>query len=304
MKWRVLSANGGSMEASPTLTDSLGLSANRWRLGDAPGVVDTLIAWIEPSNAAPDTVFFTAIVTGGAGSLRIISGDGQKGIERDTLLDALVVEVRDAEGIAVEGVSVKWQVTSSDGGAVNQTPTITDAQGLTSNRWRIGNSPGDTVRAIAWIEPVYADPDTVEFWAEVTGVPDSIVILQGAIELDFVYNEPEVVIGDTVTAAPGHWARHPFKGIVIDSSGRTVRGAILTWTVTSGFGQVGLEPEDGVGEEAVTLNTAEDGAVSVWRRAPACIGCEEQWIGATLSIDKYPDVKPVTLDALIRTSGP
>ena len=305
VKWKVLSANGGSMEASPTLTDSLGLSFNRWRLGDVPGVVDTLIAWIEPSNAAPDTVFFTANVTGGAASLRIISGNGQKGIERDTLLDALVVEVRDAEGIAVQGVSVKWQVTSSDGGTVRETPTLTDAQGLAYNRWRVGNTPGDTVRAIAWIEPSYAEPDTAELWAEVTGVPDSIDIIQGAVELDFVYHSPELVIGDTVFVAPDHWARQPFKGIVLDAEGRTVRGAILTWTVTDSYGQVGLEPEDGVGEEAVTFNTAEDGAVSVWRRAPTCLElvpdpCYGRWIGATLSIDKYPDVRPVTLDAMIR----
>ena len=309
VKWRILSSAGGSIEVSPTVTDSLGMARNRWRLGGVPGAVDTLIAWVEPSGAPPDTVYFTADVTGGAAIIRIISGDGQKGIERDTLLDALVVEVRDSAGVAVEGVSVKWQALGLDGGALRETPTITDAQGLAYNRWRIGNVPGDTVRAIAWIEPSNALPDTVEFWAEVTGVPDTIIIEQGAIELDFVYSEPDSIIGDTVMVAPGHWARLPFKGVVLDADEREVRGAILTWTVTNGFGQVGLEPEDGAGEEAVTLNTAEDGAITVWRRAPGCDvfppgECIGRWIGATLSIEKYPDVKAITLDALIRESGP
>ena len=309
VKWRILSTAGGSIEVSPTVTDSLGMAQNRWRLGGIPGAVDTLIAWVEPSSAPPDTVFFTADVTGGAAIIRIVSGDGQKGIERDTLLDALVVEVRDSAGVAVEGVSVKWQALGLDGGALRETPTITDAEGLAYNRWRIGDVPGDTVRAIAWIEPSNALPDTVEFWAEVTGIPDTIVIEQGAIELDFVYSEPDSIIGDTVMVAPGYWARLPFKGKVLDADGREVRGAILTWTVTNRGGQVGLEPEDGAGEEAVTLNTAEDGAITVWRRAcdappnSAVCSTDGNWIGATLSIEKYPDVVPVTLDALIRESA-
>jgi hypothetical protein len=311
VKWRIISSAGGSIEASPTVTDSLGLAENRWRLGGVPGAVDTLIAWVEPSSAPADTVYFTADVTGGAAVIRVVSGDGQKGIERDTLLDALVVEVRDSAGVAVEGVSVKWQALGLDGGALRETPTITDAQGLAYNRWRIGNAPGDTVRAIAWIEPTNALPDTVEFRAEVTGVPDTIVIEQGAIELDFEYSEPDSIIGDTVMVAPGHWARLPFKGRVLDADGREVRGAILTWTVTNRGGLVGLEPEDGVGEEAVTLNTAEDGAITVWRRAcdpppppdEAVCSTDGNWIGATLSIEKYPDVVPVTLNALIRESA-
>jgi len=309
VKWRILSAAGGSIEVSPTVTDSLGLAENRWRLGGIPGAVDTLIAWVEPSGAPPDTVYFTADVTGGAAVIRIVSGDGQKGIERDTLLDALVVEVRDSAGVAVEGVSVKWQALGLDGGALRETPTITDAEGLAYNRWRIGNEPGDTVRAIAWIEPPNALPDTVEFWAQVTGIPDRIVIDQGAIELDFEYSEPDSIAGDTVMVAPGHWARLPFKGKVLDADSTEVRGAILTWTVTNRGGQVGLEPEDGVGEEAVTLNTAEDGAITVWRRAcddppnTAVCSTDGNWIGATLSIEKYPNVVPVTLNALIRESA-
>ena len=303
--WFVIDGNaGGSLSSSTVLTDSAGNAAVTARLPDDSNVSQTVIVQMDSATNSLSFTSTTTVAAGGPANIRIVSGNGQKGIERDTLLDALVVEVRDAEGIAVEGVSVKWHVTSTDGGAVNQTPTITDAQGLATNRWRVGNTPGDSIAAIAWIEPTNADPDTVEFWAGVTGVPDTIIIIQGAIELDHIYNEPEEVIGDTVFVAPEHWARQPFKGIVLDADGRTVRGAILTWTVTSGFGGVGLEPEDGADEVAVTLNTAEDGAITVWRKACARKGepCYAigTWIGATLSIDKYPDVTPITLDALIR----
>ena len=228
-----------------------------------------------------------------------MSGNGQKGIVRDTLLDPLVIEVTNPEGIAVAGVSVKWGVISSEGGALRETPTITDSEGLASNRLRVGDLPGATEQVIAWIEPSNADPDTVTFTARTTGVPATIVIVQGAVELDNIYHSPDLIIGDTVfvePGPPGHWARHPFKGIVEDAAGRTVRGAILTWTVTDSGGGVGLEPEDGEDEEAVTLNTAEDGGITVWRKADPSTVCGT-WIGATLSIEKYPDVAPVTLDA-------
>ncbi|MCL7975156.1 MAG: Ig-like domain-containing protein, partial [marine benthic group bacterium] len=298
----------------PTLTDGQGLASNSWRLGDVPGETDRVIAWIEPANAPPDTVTFSAeVIAEGAGStLRIISGSDQKGIERDTLLNPLVVEVRDSMGISVPGVSVYWRVVSADAGTVVQTPTKTDDQGLTSNRWRVGDAPPDTLArdsVIAWIEPEFGEPDTVVFVARVTGIPSKIEILQGAVETDFEYSEPEEFYGDTVFVAPKHWARQPFKGVVRDSLGREVRGAEITWTVTNREGKVGLLPEDGAGEEAVTFNTAEDGAITVWRRA-----CDEEpgedicstdgnWIGATLSIEKYPDVVPVTLNALIRESS-
>ncbi|MFW6010656.1 MAG: hypothetical protein ACOC9H_01940, partial [Gemmatimonadota bacterium] len=65
-------------------------------------------------------------------------------------------------------------------------------------------------------------------------------------------------------------------------------------------GAVGDEPE-GTGSNAVMINTATDGGITVWRRAPDSDGeCEGVWIGATLSVEDFPDVTPVTLDALIR----
>ena len=201
---------------------------------------------------------------------------------------------------------------SSDGGTIVQTPTQTNGQGLASNRWRVGDAPADTLArdtVIAWIEPEFGEPDTVVFVARVTGIPWEIEIIQGAVETNNDYSEPEEFYGDTVFVAPKHWARQPFKGIVRDEAGREVRGAILTWTVTNREGKVGLEPEDEAGEEAVTLNTAEDGAITVWRRAcdkePGEDVCstDGNWIGATLSIEKYPNVVPVTLDALIRESA-
>ena len=303
--WFVIDGNaGGSLSSSTVLTDSAGNAAVTARLPDESNVSQTVIVQMDSATNSLAFTSTTTVAAGGPASIRIVSGNGQKGIVRDTLLDPLVVEVTNAEGVTVAGVSVKWQVISADGGSVRETPTLTNGEGLAFNRWRVGDLPGTTEQIIAWVEPSNADPDTVTFTASTTGVPDTIVIVQGAVELDHIYHSPEIVIGDTVFVAPKHWARQPFKGIVLDGDGRTVRGAILTWTVTDSEGQVGLEPEDGMGEEAVTLNTAEDGAISVWRKACSLdddpCSAEGRWIGATLSIDKYPDVTPITLDAMIR----
>ncbi len=305
VRFRIATGDGGSITSSTVVTDSLGSARVTAWLPDALNASQTVFAEVDDGTNSLTFISFTTATIGGPAILRVVSGDGQKGITRDTLLDPLVVEVTNLDGIAMAGISVKWKVTSSNGGSVRLTPSVTDNTGLARNYWRVGNLPGATDSVIAWIEPSNADPDTVGLWAEVTGTPDTIVIVQGAIELDHIYNEPEEVIGDTVFAYPGHWARQPFKGIVLDADGRTVRGAVLTWTVTDWYGFVGLEPEDGEEEVAVTLNTAEDGGITVWRKAcdyrqdPLCPP-PDTWIGATLSIERYPDVTPITLDALIR----
>lgn len=237
-------------------------------------------------------------------TLRMISGDAQKGITRDTLLDPLVVEVINQDGVAVEGVNVQWQIASADGGAALGSSTATDADGLATNRWRLGDTPQAQDSLVAFVEPINADPDTVFFTARVTGVPDTIVVTQGALELDNnATKAPETVIGDTVFVAPGHWADKGFKAIVLDAAGDSVRGATLTWTVTddvdSEVGTVGDEPE-GSGSETVMVVTDGAGGITVWRKALACDDCVGTWIGATLSLEEFPEVTPVTLDALIR----
>lgn len=298
--------DGGSLSASIVTTDSAGNASVIATLPNALNVSQTVQAGISSTVVPIVFASFTGQEATDASDIRMVSGDLQKGITKDTLLDPLVVEVTNLDGIVVPGATVKWEVVSDNGGSVRVTPTITDAMGLTQNRVRAGDVPGATDRIIAWIETAGDLADTVTFTADITGVPDTIVIVQGAVDFDHVYTQPEIVIGDTSFVARGHWARQPFKGIVIDAAGRTVRGATLTWTVTNHYGTVGDEP-DGPGAETVMVNTAEDGAITVWRKASDCVppdppGCpsDGDWISATLSLEQYPDVKPITLMALVR----
>jgi len=305
--FRILPGDGGSLSASTVITDSAGNASVIATLPNELNVSQTVYAGISSSVTPISFISFTGLEATDASDIRIISGDGQKGITQDTLLDPLIVEVTNLDGIVVPGATVKWEVISDNGGSVRETPTVTDAMGLTQNRVRAGDVPGATDQIIAWIETAGGLADTVTFTASITGVPDTIVIVQGAVDLDHDYTTPEIVFGDTSFVARGHWARQPFKGIVYDDAGRTVRGATLTWTVTNWFGGVGAEP-DGPGAETVMINTAEDGAITVWRKAPLCTDpvnepdcpSEGTWINATLSIEQYPDVQPITLSAQMR----
>ena len=304
VRFNILLGDGGSLSASTVVTDSAGDASVTATLPNALNVTQTVEARIRSSVIPVTFTSRTGLEIGDAANIRMVSGDLQKGITRDTLLDPLVVEVTNLEGIVVEGAAVNWEVVSDNGGSVRNTPTVTDGLGLTQNRVRAGDLPGGIDRIIAWIEPSEGDPDTVTFTANITGVPDTIIIVQGAVDLDHDYSQPELMFGDTSFVAWGHWARQPFKGIVIDAAGRTVRGATLTWTVTNWFGTVGDEP-DGPGAETVMVNTAADGSITVWRKAChpevdldcAAIG---EWISATLSLEQYPLVKPITLMAMIR----
>ena len=302
--FRILPGDGGSLSASTVTTDSAGNASVIATLPNELNVSQTVNAGISSTVVPIVFVSSTGQEATDASDIRMVSGDLQKGITKDTLLDALVVEVTNLDGIVVPGATVKWEVVSNNGGSVRVTPTTTDGMGLAQNRVRAGDLPGATDRIIAWIETAGDLADTVTFTAAITGVPDTIVIVQGGVDFDHDYTAPEIMYGDTSFVAPGHWARQPFKGIVIDDAGRTVRGATLTWTVTSGFGTVGDEP-DGEGAETVMVNTAADGSITVWRKAEGECGddtcsVEGTWIGATLSLERYPDVRPVTLMALIR----
>jgi len=302
--FRILPGDGGSLSASVVTSDSAGNASVIATLPNELNVSQTVNAGISSTVVPIVFVSFTGQEATDASDIRIVSGDLQKGITKDTLLDALVVEVTNLDGIVVPGATVKWEVVSNNGGSVRVTPTTTDDMGLASNRVRAGDVPGATDRIIAWIETAGDLADTVTFTASITGVPDTIIIVQGAVDLDHDYTAPEIVFGDTSFVAPGHWARQPFKGIVIDDAGRTVRGATLTWTMTNWYGAVGDEP-DGPGTEAVMVNTAADGSITVWRKA--CDYREDDkcpvpgtWITATLSLEQYPLVKPITLMALVR----
>ena len=120
------------------------------------GVVSAVAAGTTTISATVDGVAGTSRVTvtappvvtpppppppttpGPAIRIEIVSGTGQSARAGTDLALPLVVRVVDASGRPVPLVLVTW--TASDGGSARPLPTtLTDAQGLASVRWRLGN---------------------------------------------------------------------------------------------------------------------------------------------------------------------
>ncbi|MDX1567881.1 MAG: Ig-like domain-containing protein, partial [Longimicrobiales bacterium] len=76
---------------------------------------------------------------GGAENLVKVEGDQQSGIVGEALSVDPTVQVRNADGDPVSGVSVEFQVTSG-GGSVSVSTRTTDAQGRASTTWTLGTS--------------------------------------------------------------------------------------------------------------------------------------------------------------------
>jgi PKD repeat protein len=80
---------------------------------------------------------------GGAASIRVIQGDGQRGSVGEPLGAPVVVEVTDADGGPVEGVTVAFALTSAGSGAeITPATAATDARGRTQTHVLLGDKVG------------------------------------------------------------------------------------------------------------------------------------------------------------------
>ena len=88
-------------------------------------------------------------------SLEIVSGNGQQGAPGDTLIQPMMVEVRDQFGDPLPDASVTFTVTDSDGTSTVATVT-TDADGRAATTLTLGSQSGTNtvVAAVANIKPV------------------------------------------------------------------------------------------------------------------------------------------------------
>ncbi len=111
--------------------------------------------------------------------LEKMSGDNQVGETGRELPDPIIVRVRDAEGLGVEGATVAFVVTGG-GGSLTASSVPTDPDGLASVYWTLGIPPvWNRVRTSA-------GGDEAEFsaWADPGQRPELNVLLEGG-GLDF-----------------------------------------------------------------------------------------------------------------------
>ena len=82
--------------------------------------------------------------------VQIESGNDQAGKVGDDLDEALIIRVNNSRGEPVAGATVVWEVTEGAGDLLEGEETVTDSEGLTSNRLQLGTELGD-VEVVAMV---------------------------------------------------------------------------------------------------------------------------------------------------------
>ena len=126
--------------AGATLTRS----ADTDRLGEAEADFVSRVAGtytITARVAGIPTVTFTITVGDLADSIRIVSGNNQRGDPGTQLANPLVVEVLDEDGDTVSGVTVTFRVTGG-GGSLSATSVTTNSSGRAQTTLTLGSEPG------------------------------------------------------------------------------------------------------------------------------------------------------------------
>ena len=140
----------GTVAPDSVTSDSAGMAATVWTLGDHPGeqrLTATVAAGATDGPAVEATA--TALtpeetVT----ALEIVSGDEQEAVQGRTLDDSIVVRATDAEGEAVEGAAIVFAPANGDGVAQPDS-AVTDSAGTARTAWTLGDRPGDQSLAAA-----------------------------------------------------------------------------------------------------------------------------------------------------------
>ncbi|HEU4829875.1 MAG TPA: Ig-like domain-containing protein [Gemmatimonadales bacterium] len=134
VNWSV-QTGGGALGAATSATGAQGIATMTWTLGSTVGA-QTARATVAGATGSP--VSFSATATAGAaGSIALSDGDGQSAEINTALDDPLEVEVTDALGNPVAGVTVSWAVTAG-GGSVAPATSVTNAAGLATTVWTLG----------------------------------------------------------------------------------------------------------------------------------------------------------------------
>src|SRR5688572_3297175 len=135
----VVWAVGGAGVVNPVsaTTDAAGIANTSWRLGPSAGL-QTVVASHGSLNAT-FTATATATTAGTVAALQVVQGNNQVDTVAQVLPAPLGVRAVDAVGNPVPGVSITFVVTSG-GGSVFLGTTITSADGVALEQWRLGTS--------------------------------------------------------------------------------------------------------------------------------------------------------------------
>ena len=172
---------------------------------------------------------------------QIISGDAQSDTVGVALAQPFVVEVRDENGAAFEGVPVVFTVTAG-GGTVQPEITTTGANGLAQSTLTLGNEPGTNTVTVS----VEGIAETTTFNAEASLPPPMPTALEG-------------VSGDSQNGLTGERLMNPFVVEVRDQYDDPMEGVTVAFAISAGSGSLShtstITDANGLAQSTLTLGS-------------------------------------------------
>jgi hypothetical protein len=229
-------AAGATVDPDTAVTQSDGTASAQVVLGTEPGTITGEARALGDGGGAAATAPFTlTAVPKDANGIRSVSGDGQTATVGSALPDPLVVEVDDAFGNPIPGVTVAWSVDG--GGSASDAQTVTGDDGRTSVTRMLGGAAG-TQRTFATVDGLAGSP--VTFVATATsGSAQGVSVVSGNNQS-----------GPVSTELPT-----PLVVAVLDAGQNPVPGVAVTWVVRTGGGSV---------TPATSTTDASGQATAVW----------------------------------------
>jgi hypothetical protein len=198
----VVSGEGEVVKSLDT-TDSRGTISIPWRLGLLVGEQRLRI-----SGRHVEDLVVSATALSKPGTLRLVSGDGQRGFPGDTLAVPIVVALTDEQQAPIAGREVTAKVSTGSGWVIPRT-TRTDSAGQAAFRWVVGPQVGEQqVTFLAATESPVRVTSTVEAGAPNTEVVvfEDVVIERGkqqiSTEVDFPDAQYRSIQAELVVKSP------------------------------------------------------------------------------------------------------
>ncbi|HEY4321281.1 MAG TPA: Ig-like domain-containing protein [Gemmatimonadales bacterium] len=205
----------------------------------------------------------------GPSVLYVVSGANQQGVVGTILPTQVAVQVRDAGGNPVPGLTVAFAI-SSGGGTLNGDSVTTDASGeATLSQWILGTTPGQNAVIASVVHTTLATTITA------TAVSGGGVTIQATGTQGFVG-----LVSSAVTNLP--------TVLVSDSYRNPVPGVVVTFHVTAGGGSIG--------DSVVTTGSNGTATLPSWT-----LGSTP---GANTVIASTPSGASITFTAQALTSAP
>jgi hypothetical protein len=234
----VVTAGHGSVFAPTTVTDSAGEARQLWTLGTSTQGSQSVEARAVNSATGAPQLFGTFTATALAGppaSIAVSAGNQQHAGLGTALPESLAVLVADQYQNPVPNATVTWTPATNDG-AANPPTSTTNASGLATTRWKLGQSFGSN----ALVATVSGVATGAAFTAMASaGVPASITKIVGDTQTTTGFEPLPVTPSVQVKDAHGNVTPAVTVAFAIASGGGHIDSATAT-TDTNGIATAGV----------------------------------------------------------------